>query len=267
MLQVVRDGCRLSYRVDGDPHADALLLSNSLGTTHELWQPQLDALSSLFRVIRYDTRGHGASDAPAGAYTIDTLGLDALAILDAAAARTAHICGLSLGGLTGMWLSVHAPERVGSLVLASTAARIGNALLWQERIELVGTSGVASLAEAAMGRWFTNNFRKTHPDIVARYHQMLATSPAEGYAACCAALRDADLRTEIGTIAAPTLVIAGTHDPVTPPADAEAIRSRIRGARVSLLDAAHIANVEQADAFNDSVITFITQHEQGRMHG
>jgi 3-oxoadipate enol-lactonase len=265
MLQVVREGCGLSYRVDGDSHADAVLFSNSLGTTHELWKPQLDAMSLLFRIIRYDTRGHGASDAPAGAYTLDQLGLDALAILDAAGARRAHICGLSLGGLTAMWLGVHAPDRVASLVLASTGARIGNALLWQERIEQVKISGVGALAEAAMGRWFTHAFREAHPDIVARFYQMLATSPAEGYASCCAAIRDADLRAEIGTIAAPTLVIAGTHDPVTPPADAEAIRARVRGARVSLLDAAHITNVEQADAFNECAITFITK--QGRMHG
>ena len=267
MPQVERDGCRLSYRVDGDPHAGALLFSNSLGTTHAMWQPQLDALSSLFRVIRYDTRGHGASDAPAGEYTIDELGLDALAVLDAAGAPAAHICGLSLGGLTAMWLGVHAPDRVASLVLSSTAARIGNALLWQERIELVRTSGVASLADAAMGRWFTNRFRIAHPDVVARYHAMLASCQAQGYASCCAAIRDADLRAAIGTITAPTLLIAGTHDPVTPPADAEAIRTRIQAARVSFLDAAHLSNVEQADAFNQSVIAFIRPHEQGRMHG
>jgi 3-oxoadipate enol-lactonase len=267
MLEVIRDGCRLRYRVDGPPHADVVLLSNSLGTTHALWEPQLDALSSRFRVIRYDTRGHGASDAPAWPYTIDELGLDALAILDAAGARTAHICGLSLGGLTAMWLGIHSPERVGSLILASTAARIGNALLWQERIELVRTSGVAALADAAMGRWFTNTFREAHPDVVARYHLMLASCRAEGYASCCAAIRDADVRAAIGAITAPTLVIAGMHDPVTPPADAEAVRTRIRGARVCLLQAAHLANVEQADAFSDSVIAFITQQKQERMHG
>ena len=263
----MRNGWRLSYRVDGDPRADALLFSNSLGTTHELWQPQLDALSPLFRVIRYDTRGHGASDAPPGDCTIDELGRDALAILDAAGAARAHICGISLGGLTAMWLALHTPDRVASLVLSSTAARIGNALLWQERIDLVRTSGVAALADAAMGRWFTNGFRAAHPDVVARYHLMLASCPADGYVSCCTAIRDADLRAAIGAIAAPTLVIAGTHDPVTPPSDAEAIRTRIHGARLSLLDAAHIVNVEQADAFNESVIAFITQHEQGRKHG
>jgi len=265
MLDVLRDGCRLSYCLDGDPRAPALLLSNSLGTTHELWAPQVARLSSAFRVIRHDTRGHGGSDAPKGTYTPEMLGLDALAILDAAGAPRAHVCGLSLGGLTAMWLGVHAPERILSLILASTAARIGNALLWQERIELVKSSGLQPLAKATMGRWFTEAFRAAHPDIVARYRQMLESCPAEGYVSCCAVVRDADLRGEIGVIVAPTLVIAGTHDPVTPPADANAIRSRIPDARVTLLDAAHIVNVEQADAFNDRVLAFI--NEKGRMHG
>jgi 3-oxoadipate enol-lactonase len=265
MLDVLRDGCRLSYCLEGDPRAPALLLSNSLGTTHELWASQVARLSSAFRVIRYDTRGHGRSDAPKGAYTLEMLGLDALAILDAAGTPRAHVCGLSLGGLTAMWLGVHAPDRIESLILASTAARIGNALLWQERIELVKSSGLRPLANATMDRWFTGGFRAAHPDTVRRYRQMLESCPAEGYVSCCAVLRDADLRGEIGGIGVPALVIAGTHDPVTPPADAEAISTRIRDARVTELDAAHLANVEQPEAFNDRVLGFI--NEKGRMHG
>lgn len=265
MPHVLREGCRLNYRVDGNPQAPALMFSNSLGTTHELWTPQVAGLASAFRVILYDTRGHGGSDAPKGAYTLEMLGLDALAILDAAEATRAHVCGLSLGGLTAMWLGVHAPDRIESLILASTAARIGNALLWQERIELVKSSGLQPLAKAAMDRWFTEGFRAAHPDVIDRYRQMLESCPAEGYVSCCAVLRDADLRGEIGGIAVPALVIAGTHDPVTPPADADAIRARIRHARVTLLDAAHLANVEQPDAFNDCVVAFI--NEKGRMHG
>ena len=265
MLQVRREGCRLSYYVDGDPRAPALLLSNSLGTTHELWAPQVEELASVFRLIRYDTRGHGASDAPDGEYTIEMLGLDALAILDAAGLAHAHVCGLSLGGLTAMWLAVHASTRVDTLVLASTAARICDARFWQERIDHVRGSGLPSLAEGSMGRWFTEPFRSEHPEIVARYRRMLESCPLEGYASCCAALRDADLRGEIGGIAAPTLVIAGTHDPVTPVADADATRARIHAARVTVLDAAHLANVEQADAFNSRVLAFI--NEKGAVHG
>lgn len=265
MFQVRRDGCRLSYYVDGDPRAPPLLLSNSLGTTHELWAPQVEGLASMFRLIRYDTRGHGASDAPDGEYTIEMLGLDALAILDAAGAPRAHVCGLSLGGLTAMWLGVHAPARVDTLVLASTSARICDARFWQERIDHVRASGLRPLAEGSMGRWFTDPFRAGHPEIVARYRRMLESCPVAGYASCCAALRDADLRGEIGGIAASTLVIAGTHDPVTPVADADAIRARIHAARVTVLDAAHLANVEQADAFNSRMLAFI--NEKGAVHG
>lgn len=265
MFHVRCDGCRLSWCVDGDPRAPAVLLSNSLGTTHELWGPQVEELASSFRVIRYDTRGHGDSDAPDGEYTIEMLGLDALAVLDAAGAARAHVCGLSLGGLTAMWLGVHAPARVVTLVLASTAARICDARFWQERIEQVSASGLGPLAEGSMGRWFTDGFRAGHPDVVARYRRMLEACPVGGYASCCAALRDADLRREIGAIAAPALVIAGTGDPVTPVADADATCAGIRGADVAVLDAAHLVNVEQAEAFNRRVLAFIS--EKGAMHG
>ena len=265
MFEVQRAGCRLCYWVDGDPDAPALLFSNSLGTTHDLWRPQVEGLSSGFRIIRYDTRGHGRSDRPAGPYTIDTLGLDALAILDAAGVSRAHVCGLSLGGLTAMWLGVHAAARVGTLTLASTAARICDAAFWQNRIEQVQAAGIEPLADASMTRWFTDSFRAAHPAIVDEFRRMLVASPAGGYASCCGALRDADLRAQIGSIAAPVLVLVGQHDPVTPPADAEAIRVRIPGARVTVLDAAHLANVEKADAFNRSVRLFMT--ERGTENG
>jgi len=264
--QIVRSGCRLSYHLNGNPRGEALLFSNSLGTTHELWDRQVETLSSAFRIIRYDTRGHGASDAPAGSYTIDTLGQDAVAILDAAGVDHAHVCGLSLGGLTAMWLGVHAPDRIRSLILSSTAARIGSVSMWEERIAQVKATGVASLADAAMGRWFTADFRAAQPATVSVYHRLLSSTPAAGYIGCCAAIRDADLREAIRSIAAPTLVIAGCVDPVTPPSDAEDIRGRIPGARAAILDAAHIANVEQASAFNDLVSSFITQH-RGSVHG
>jgi 3-oxoadipate enol-lactonase len=261
MATVDRAGCRLRYEIDGHPTGPPILFSNSLGTTGELWNPQLEALSRRFRIIRYDTRGHGSSDVPAGPYTIEMLGLDAIAILDAAGVEQAHVCGLSLGGLTAMWLGVHRPDRLRSVTLVSTAARIGNTMMWEERIVQVQTSGVGSLADAAMGRWFSQSFRASHPDVVSIYHRMLSETPAPGYAACCAAIRDADLKSAIAGMPASTLIIAGHHDPVTPPADAEVMHERIPGSRVSLLDAAHILNVEQAAAFNDLLSTFITEQE------
>jgi 3-oxoadipate enol-lactonase len=265
MPYAIHNGCRLMYRVDGDPEAPPVLFSNSLGTTHELWMPQVAAFSRTFRVIRYDTRGHGGSDSPPGEYTIEDLGSDALAVLDAAGAGRADMCGLSLGGLTAMWLALHAPERIGSLVLASTGAKIGTAELWQERIDQVTASGVASLAKAAAGRWFTEPFRVANSTVVFHQWEMLRSCPPEGYAGCCAVLRDTDLRGEIGRITAPVLVVAGVHDPVTPPSDAEEIRARLPHARITLLEASHIANIEQADVFNERVLTFITKH--GRIHG
>ena len=265
MPTVERSGCRLRYEIDGNRTGPPLLFSNSLGTTAELWNPQLEALSPSFRIIRYDTRGHGSSDVPGGPYTIETLGLDAIAILDSAGVDRAHICGLSLGGLTAMWLGAHRSDRVQSVALVSTAARIANALLWEERIVQVQTSGVGSLADAAMGRWFSQSFRTSHPGVVAIYHRMLSETPAVGYAACCAAIRDADLRSAITGISAPALIVAGHHDPVTPPADAEDMRSRIPNSRVSLLDAAHILNVEQSHTFNYLLSAFIKEQEV--LHG
>jgi 3-oxoadipate enol-lactonase len=264
--QVVRSGCRLNYRVDGNPRGDPLLFSNSLGTTHELWRPQVEGLSSSFRIIRYDTRGHGASDAPRDEYTIDALGRDALAILDAAGAERAHVCGLSLGGLTAMWLGVNAPQRVRSLILSSTAARIGSVSMWTERIAQVHAAGVESLADAAMGRWFTAGYRAAHQDVVSVYHRMLGSTPPDGYVGCCAAIRDADLREAIRSVAVPTLVIVGREDPVTPPSDAEDMRARIAGARVEILNAAHIANVEQSQAYNDLVSSFLNEQSRS-VHG
>jgi 3-oxoadipate enol-lactonase len=259
MPHAVSHGCRIYYRSDGDPSAPALLFSNSLGTTHELWEPQAEPFSRSFRVIRYDTRGHGLSDAPPGEYTIGHLGADAIAVLDAARVSRAHFCGLSLGGLTAMWLGIHVAERIESLVLASTGAKIGTSSIWQERIEQVTAAGLQSIAEGAKGRWFTERFRAAHPNVVDRQVRMLVSGPANGYIGCCAVLRDTDLRHEIAAIATPTLVIAAVDDPVTPPANAELMKSRIPNARLAMLEGSHIANVEQAEAFNDNLLRFLNE--------
>lgn len=257
MPHATSQGCRIYYRIDGDAPAPPLLFSNSLGTTHELWEPQVAALSPFFRIIRYDTRGHGLSDAPQGEYTIGQLGGDAVAVLDAAGAPRAHICGLSLGGLTAMWLGVHMPERVESLALASTGARIGTAAIWQERIDQVTRAGLESIAEGAKERWFTAPFRSARPDAVEHHVRMLVGGPAHGYAGCCAVLRDTDLRGEIAAITVRTLAIGAVDDPVTPPDNAELIYSRIGGSELAILPGSHIANVEQADAFNDRLLRFL----------
>ena len=257
MPHILSDGCRLYYRIDGDPNAPALLFSNSLGTTHELWDPQVGRFSRSFRVIRYDTRGHGSSGAPAGEYTIGQLGNDALAVLDAVGVSRAHVCGLSLGGLTAMWLGSHFAERIESLTLVSTGARIGTPAIWQERIDQVKAGGLTSIVEGGKSRWFTEGFRAGHPEVVEHHAQMLVGGPAGGYTGCCAVLRDTDLRDDIAAIVAPALVIGAVDDPVTPPANAELMTSRIPHARLAMLEGSHIANVEQAEAFNDHLLRFL----------
>ena len=259
MPDVDADACRLSWTVQGPAGAPALLLLNALGTTVDLWNPQIDRLAPAFRVIRFDTRGHGASDAPAGPYALDRLGRDALAVLDAAGVSRAHVCGVSLGGQTALWLGLHAPERVNGLVAANTGARIGTTELWDQRIHDAGELGMQALAEPAVARWFSPGFRQTHPELVDRFKKMLRDCSPTGYAGCCAALRDADLRDDLHRITCPTLVVTGREDPATPPAAGHFMHERIAGAELLALDAAHLANVEQPDAFTASVVQFLSR--------
>jgi 3-oxoadipate enol-lactonase len=259
MEHSVRSGdATISYDVDGPADAPAIIFINSIGTTRELWRRQVTALDTTYRVIRYDARGHGRSSVPAGDYTIEQLGRDALAVLDAAGAATAaHVCGISLGGLTAMWLAVHAPASVARLVLANTAARIGTMDSWTERIALVREHGMAAAAARAIPLWFTEAFRARDPDTVDAFRAMLQACPAEGYLGCCAALRDEDLRDAIAAIRCPVLAIGGTHDNPTPLSGMELIRDRIPGARLVTLEAAHLSNVEQADAFTSALLEFL----------
>lgn len=256
-LYVEVESGRLACTIEGPKDAPVLLLSNSLGTTRDLWTPQIAAFAGAFRVVRYDTRGHGQSVAPAGDYTLDRLGADALAVLDAVGAARAHVCGVSLGGLIAMWLGIHAPARVDRIIVGNTAAKIGTRETWETRVNVVQTRGMAAVAEASLARWFTDGFRERQPAAVRGIQEMVAGCPAQGYIGGCGALREADLRDAIGGIAAPTLVITGTHDPVTPPADAQFLGAGIANASVLLLDAAHLSNVEQAAAFTDAVSDFL----------
>ena len=259
MPEIDVDGCRLSWTAQGPADAPPLLLLNALGTTIDLWSPRIDRLATAFRVIRFDTRGHGASEAPPGPYALDRLGRDALAVLDAAGARRAHVCGVSLGGQTALWLAVHAPARVAGVVAANTGARIGATALWNQRIRDAGTLGMHALVEPAMARWFTPRFRRRDTETVDRFRTMLRACSPTGYAGCCAALRDADLRADLHRIERPTLVIVGADDDATPPAAGRAICEQVAGAELLALDAAHLANVERADAFTAGVLAFLTR--------
>ena len=258
MPEVESGGCRLSYLVEGPADAPPLLLINSLGTTTDLWAAQIPNLRRSFRVVRYDTRGHGRSDVSAPPYTIDNLGRDALAVLDAAGIARAHVAGISISGLTAIWLGLEASDRVGKLVLSNTAARIGSAEVWSDRIATIEANGLPVIVEGTLERWFTPDFHQRDPLTVNAFRSVLLDGRTAGYLGCCAALRDADLRDDLARITAPTLVIAGRDDVATSPADAEFLRDRIPGARMVTLAAAHLSNVEQPTAFTNVVVDFLS---------
>jgi 3-oxoadipate enol-lactonase len=252
----VDDG-RIHYRIDGEDGAPVVVLSNSLGTDLAMWDSQIAAIARSFRVVRYDTRGHGRSTATPGPYDIGRLGRDVLSLLDQLEIERAHFCGLSLGGITGMWLGIHAPERLQRLVLANTAARIGPPENWNTRIAKVQAGGMASISQAVLERWFTTGFIAKHPDTWAMMRKMMERTPAEGYMACCAAIRDMDQRDAIAAISAPTLVIAGTQDVATPAADGRFLAEHIKGAAYIELNAAHLSNIEAAPGFTAALLAFL----------
>jgi len=255
------DDVRL-HVIPGEGSATPIVLSNSLGTNVALWDFQLDAFSNRHSVWRYDTRGHGASDAPAGDYSIERLGTDLLAVMDATGAPRVDLCGVSIGGLTALWVAIHAPKRVRRVILANTAAHIGNVEMWSSRINTARTDGMSALADATMMRWFTPQFRAAQPAVVARFHSTIAHTKVDGYAGCCAALRDADLRAPASRVACPVMVVTGRHDPATPPEQGQWLASQIRGARLTEFDAAHLSNVEKPDEFNAAVLRFTTGENQ-----
>jgi 3-oxoadipate enol-lactonase len=237
------------HEVTGPADAPPLILSNSLGANLHMWDPQAEALAERFRLVRYDTRGHGGSPVPDGPYTIDHVGQDALALLDHLEIERAHWVGLSLGGMTGMWLAINAPERLDRLVLLCTSAKLGPPENWRERAQTVRAQGTEAVAEAGVGRWLTERFCAEHPDTAAWLRDMIEATPDSGYAACCAVIEHMDLTPGLAGITAPTLVIAGAQDPATPPEHAERIAGAVPGARLEVLDpAAHLANVEQPEA-------------------
>jgi 3-oxoadipate enol-lactonase len=249
---------RTHYELSGD-HGPVLLFSNSLGTDISMWDPQMVELALDFRILRYDTRGHGQSSVTVGEYTIEQLGRDILNLLDALKLERVHFCGLSMGGVVGIWLGVNAPNRLHRLVLCNTAARIGTKEMWNTRIETVRKEGMKPVAAAVIERWFTPEFRVAFPESVAKAQAMLENTPPTGYSACCTAIRDVDQRDTVGRINLPTLIIYGGQDPVTPPTDSEFLNKSIAGSAKVELNAAHLSNVEQPEAFTEAVSSFLSR--------
>jgi 3-oxoadipate enol-lactonase len=248
---------QLHYRLDGSSNLPVLVLSNSLGTDHSMWDAQVAAFTEKFHLLRYDSRGHGASTVSAGDYTMEGLGKDVLALLDHLELATVSFCGLSVGGMVGQWLGLNAPERINKLILCSTAAKIGNEETWISRIEAVRKNGIRSMSDAILQRWFTPAFQQREPGTVARIRKMLEAAPAAGYVATCAALRAADFRPAVSRIRSKTLVTSGTHDAATPPADGRWLAEQIAGSQYKEFDAAHLSNIELPQPFSEAVLKFL----------
>jgi 3-oxoadipate enol-lactonase len=252
------DGVKLWYQLEGSAGAPTLVLSNSLGTALAMWDAQMPALLQRFQVLRTDTRGHGRSDVPAAPYRVDRLGRDVVALLDAVGLQRVHFCGLSMGGMTGMWLAREAADRVERVVLCNTSARIGPPEVWDKRIATVRAEGMGAIVGGVIERWFTPAFRDAAPGEVERIAAMLRATPAAGYTAACEAIREMDQRAQLAAIRGRVLVIAGAADQATPAADGKWAAEQIPGARYVELPAAHLSNIEAADAFTAALVDFLT---------
>ncbi|MEJ1979080.1 MAG: 3-oxoadipate enol-lactonase [Acetobacteraceae bacterium] len=257
MPMIAIQGEPFHIQVDGPAAAPVLLLSNSLSSDLPMWDDQVPHWAERFRVVRYDQRGHGQSVVSPGPYTMDQLGQDAVAVLDHLGIARAHFCGLSMGGMVGMWLLTHARDRIGRAVLANTAAHMGPLSLWNDRIALARAGGMEATVEPTVKRWFPAEFHARAPATIDRMRAMIRRTPLEGYIGCCEAIRDMDQRESIRGIDTPTLVIIGAKDPATTPEAGRLIHAAISGSATVVLDAAHISNVEQPAAFTGAVMDFL----------
>lgn len=250
---------QIFYEWSGPEHAPVLVLSNSLGTTHRMWDSQVAAFTRHFRLLRYDTRGHGQSSVTPGPYTIEKLSRDVVCLLDFLHLDRVHFCGLSMGGMTGMFLGANAANRFHKIVLCNTASKIGTPETWNARIDAVQKGGMRAVTAGIVERWLTPAYRASHPAETAAVSRMLEETNPEGYVACCAAVRDMDQRQNLQNVKVPALVLVGIHDPATLPADGQFLAKHIPGASYVELNAAHLSNIEAQDDFNTRVVNFLQQ--------
>lgn len=256
------DPVAVNHVADGPPDAPVVILAHAIGTSLAMWEPQAEVLSGVFRVVRYDQRGHGGSPVPAGPYEIADLGRDLLKLMDGLRVERASLCGLSLGAMTVLWVAAHAPDRVERLVACCVSARPASPEAWAERAATVRRDGIAAIEELVVDRW---GYRDRNPGIEAQVRAMLLATPPAGYAACCEAIRTMNLEPDLGSIAAPTMLLAGADDPAAPPAAMESVARMIPGSTLRVVDgAAHLANVEQPQAVTAAISEHLAPILAGR---
>lgn len=259
-MQVKANGISVSCELDGPEGAPVVTLSHSLAATSRMWDPQIAALRDNYRVLAYDTRGHGGTDAPDGAYSLDLLAADARSLLAELGIARTHWVGLSMGGMIGQTLALQNPELFESLSLCDTSSRVPPeaASAWQERIGLAQSDGMAALVDGTVERWFTPPFRDARADVVEPVRDMIRATPPAGFVGCCHAIRGLDLTDRLSAIEIPTLIVVGEDDPGTPVAASEAMHAEISGSElVVLTSAAHLSNLEQPEAFNEALASFL----------
>lgn len=252
------DHVYLNVLITGEADAPPLILSNSLGTNATMWEPQVAAFSESFRVVRYDTRGHGGSDAPSTEYSLDRLGRDVLDLADALGIDTFDFCGISLGGMTGLWLAINAASRLKHVVVANAAAFTGAPQMWADRIVTARAEGMGAIAAITMPRWFTPEFAAANPEIVSTVDANLIATPVDGYVGCTAAIRDMDLRGGLEQIAVPLLVIGGEKDGGPPPVALQGMVAKIAGAKLVMVPSAHLSSIEAPADFIRAVTNFLS---------
>jgi 3-oxoadipate enol-lactonase len=261
-MQSTVNGNSVYYEIGGPEGAPVVMLSQSLACSSAMWQPQVPVLQQNYRVLRYDTRGHGRSGAPGGEYSLDMLGDDAVGLMDALDIDAVHWCGLSMGGMIGQNLGLRHPGRVHSLTLCDTSSRIPPEMapVWIERTQIAAEKGMAALVDSTIERWFTAPYRAKNPPEMQAVRELVLKTPPAGYIGCCHAIRRLDYTDRLSGIDKPTLVIVGEEDPATPVAAAEAIASAIPGARMAVIpNASHISNIEQPEAFNKALTGFLAE--------
>jgi 3-oxoadipate enol-lactonase len=248
------------YTLEGPAEGPSVTMSHSLATDLSMWDPQAAALAKRYRVLRYDTRGHGGTDAPGGAYSLDQLADDARGLLEALGIARTHWVGISMGGMIGQTLALSAPGVLQSLALCDTSSRVPAEArpLWDERVAVAETKGMDPHVEPTIARWFTPKFVESRPDVIKPVREMIRRTNPRGYAGCCQAIRALDLTDRLGAITLPTLIIVGAQDVGTPVAASQAIHERIRGSELVILDpASHLSNLEQPDAFTHALESFL----------